>query len=188
MMTNTPAKTETRPASRPVIALDDAGAVPFDPYHRWLGISPKFQPANHYRLLGIQMFEHDPEVIENAADQRMAYVRTFQMGKHSDLSQKLLNELAAARLCLLDPRRRAAYDERLRPPVAVEPPRPTAPEPDAEPADAELDNFFVQIRQEQSPLADRRRSHKKITALITGGIAFLTSGLIAVAAMAVPPA
>lgn len=25
--------------------------VPFDPYHKWLGIPPKDQPPNHYRLL-----------------------------------------------------------------------------------------------------------------------------------------
>lgn len=34
----------------------------FDPYHRWLGIPPKHQPADHYRLLGIDRFEDDPEV------------------------------------------------------------------------------------------------------------------------------
>ena len=27
--------------------------VEFDPYHRWLGIPPEEQPADHYRLLGI---------------------------------------------------------------------------------------------------------------------------------------
>jgi hypothetical protein len=38
----------------------------FDPYHRWLGIPPKRQPANHYRLLGLELFETDPEVIRDA--------------------------------------------------------------------------------------------------------------------------
>lgn len=42
----------------------------FDPYHKWLGISPKDQPPNHYRLLGIELFEGVPDVIESAADQR----------------------------------------------------------------------------------------------------------------------
>jgi hypothetical protein len=50
----------------------------FDPYHQWLGISPKDQPANHYRLLGVELFEVDHEVIENAADRQMAYLRTFK--------------------------------------------------------------------------------------------------------------
>ncbi len=40
---------------------------PFDPYHKWLGIPAKDQPANHYRLLGLDLFEADAEVIESAA-------------------------------------------------------------------------------------------------------------------------
>jgi hypothetical protein len=43
----------------------------FDPYHKWLGIPPKDQPADHYRLLAIERFEADPEVIETAANVRM---------------------------------------------------------------------------------------------------------------------
>ena len=70
----------------------------FDPYHRWLGISPKDQPPNHYRLLGIDLFESNPDVIEAAADRQMTHVRTYQAGKHSQLSQKLLNEISAARV------------------------------------------------------------------------------------------
>ena len=45
----------------------------FDPYHKWLAIPPEEQPPNHYRLLGVSPFESDPDVIENAADQRMAH-------------------------------------------------------------------------------------------------------------------
>lgn len=86
----------------------------FDPYHRWLGIPPEHQPPDHYRLLGIQVFETQPDVIENAADRQMAYLRTFQMGPHAALSQKLLNQVAAAKVCLLNPEKKAAYDGRLR--------------------------------------------------------------------------
>ncbi|MCH8046291.1 MAG: hypothetical protein IID44_21495, partial [Planctomycetes bacterium] len=42
----------------------------FDPYHSWLGIPPRHQPPNHYRLLGVQAFESDVEVIANAADRQ----------------------------------------------------------------------------------------------------------------------
>ena len=31
----------------------------FDPYHKWLGIPPQDQPPNHYRLLGVELFETD---------------------------------------------------------------------------------------------------------------------------------
>jgi len=86
----------------------------FDPYHKWLGISPEKQPPNLYQLLGVDEFEADPDVIESAADQRMAHVRTFQSGKQGKLSQKLLNEISAARVTLLNPDKRAAYDEKLR--------------------------------------------------------------------------
>jgi len=86
----------------------------FDPYHRWLGISPKDQPPNHYRLLGIDLFESNPDVIADAADRQMAHVRTHQTGKHSKLSQELLNEISAARVCLLNPEKKAEYDKSLR--------------------------------------------------------------------------
>ena len=89
-------------------------AESFDPYHKWLGIAPKDQPPTYYRLLGIDLFESDPDVIVNATDQRMAHVRSFQTGRNSALSQRILNELAAARLCLLDKQKKARYDAKLR--------------------------------------------------------------------------
>lgn len=82
----------------------------FDPYQEWLGIGPHERPPDHYRLLGLQRFESDPHVIQAAADQRMGYVRKFQMGPKSAYTQDLLNELAAAKLCLLDPNTKATYD------------------------------------------------------------------------------
>ena len=33
----------------------------FDAYHRWRGIPPKHQPADWYRLLGLERFEADLE-------------------------------------------------------------------------------------------------------------------------------
>ncbi len=98
----------------------------FDPYHKWLGIPPAEQPPHHYRLLGLALFESDGDVIEIAADQRMALLRSFHTGPHSDLSQKLLNEVAAARLCLLRPDRRQRYDEGLRQRLAQPAAQPTA--------------------------------------------------------------
>lgn len=86
----------------------------FDPYHQWLGIPPKDQPPHHYRLLAIDFLESNAEVISNAADRQMAHIRTFQSGRHSQESQQLLNELAATRICLLDPGKKADYDRRLK--------------------------------------------------------------------------
>ena len=88
-------------------------ASSFDPYHKWLGIPPDEQPPNHYRLLGIRDLEADPDVIQAAADQRMAHLRTYQTGRYADWSQRLLNEVAAAKICLLSPAKKAAYDQQL---------------------------------------------------------------------------
>src|SRR5262249_10266317 len=86
----------------------------FDPYHKWLGIPPKDQPPHHYRLLGLDLFEADPDVIEHAADQRMRHIRTMATGKHTARSQQILNEIAAARVCLLNPQQKGDYDARLQ--------------------------------------------------------------------------
>ena len=52
----------------------------FDPYYKWLGIPPNEQPPHHYRLLGLQLFERDVEVIEAAANRQMAYVQQRASG------------------------------------------------------------------------------------------------------------
>ena len=86
----------------------------FDPYHKWLGIPPAEQPAHHYRLLGIQEFESDADVIEMAAEQRTVFLRTFQTGPNSELAERLLNEISTARVCLLDEKSKARYDQQLK--------------------------------------------------------------------------
>ncbi len=86
----------------------------FDPYYVWLGIGAEEQPANHYRLLGIRPFEPNADVIDNAADRQTAHLRTLQSGQQGKHTQRLLNEVAAARLCLLKPESKAAYDQKLR--------------------------------------------------------------------------
>ena len=89
-------------------------ATELDPYYEWLGIPPAEQPADHYRLLGVALFESNLNAISNASDARMGYVRTFQAGPRGKESQQLLNELSAARGCLLNPDRRSEYDTELR--------------------------------------------------------------------------
>ena len=84
------------------------------PYWKWPGIPPEQQPPDHYVLLGIAPFEADRDVIENAAVRQMSHVRTFQGGQHAAISQQLLNELSAVRLCLLDEEQKQVYDEQLQ--------------------------------------------------------------------------
>ena len=112
--------------------------TPFDPYYKWLSIPPAEQPANHYRLLGVNLFEPDPDVIQSAADQRMTHLRSFQIGEHSELSQRLLNELAAAKICLLRHETRATYDAGLRARLALATPRQLFPLVQAAPPPAPI--------------------------------------------------
>ncbi|MDZ7620613.1 MAG: SUMF1/EgtB/PvdO family nonheme iron enzyme [Patescibacteria group bacterium] len=99
----------------------------FDPYYEWLGIPPAEQPPHHYRLLGLGPFEENADVIANASDRQMGHLRGFAAGKHSHFSQKLLNEVAAARVCLLNADKKAEYDALLRQQLAVPmPPIPRA--------------------------------------------------------------
>ncbi|MBP86957.1 MAG: hypothetical protein CMJ64_09600 [Planctomycetaceae bacterium] len=85
----------------------------FDPYHKWLGIPPRDQPANHYRLLGLNLFESDGEVIKLAADRQIGYVAGIQPDDHTDAADRLLIQLGEARDCLLDPEKKKLYDEGL---------------------------------------------------------------------------
>ena len=120
---NNMANASSKPAKQPA----------FDPYHRWLGIPPKDQPPNHYRLLGTDLFESDLEVIRDAVQQRMAHVKTYELGSDRDISQRILNELGAAKAVLLDPARKAAYDARLRQQLQAKAPQPT-PHPSSAPS------------------------------------------------------
>ena len=130
----------------------------FDPYHEWLGIPASEQPPNHYRLLGIPQLEESPAVIENAANQRMAHLRTFQTGKHVAESQRLLNEVAAARVCLLNVEKKTAYDRSLRPrlPASSEPAGDSA----ADAIDAELAAVFARSMPSTSRIAAKGRRKK----------------------------
>lgn len=143
----------------------------FDPYYMWLGIPPTEQPPSHYRLLGISELEANDQVIQNAADQRMAHLRTVQAGEHAKEAAQLLNEISLARVILLNPDKKQAYDQDLRArqaaavarplPVARAQPIPTAPAPvvpiPAAPAAAEYPNF----QAADVHVSSHRRDHHK---------------------------
>ena len=85
----------------------------FDPYHRWLGIPPAEQPPNHYRLLGVPLFESDLDVIEAAVERQTVFLRTFQIGPQAELAERILNEIARAQITLLNVDQKLAYDAAL---------------------------------------------------------------------------
>ena len=178
----------------------------FDPYHKWLGIPKAEQPPHHYRLLGIAPFEADPEVIEAAADRQMAYIRQCATGPYTKESQQILNELSAARVCLLNAEKKQAYDSGLKsrlaaaavPPqssTAISRPRvtriPAARRPPLE--EAEEDEYPLIVVQQ--PVAEpglilpRRRGPKKrpagtIPNWFWGGAGLLVLGCIIYAVVA----
>lgn len=107
----------------------------FDPYYKWLGIKPEEQ-KNYYRLLGLNLFESDSDVIENLADQKIAAIRNYQL-KYPKEATIILNQLTKAKVILLDPVKKKEYDLRLQkslsnnhsipvsePPVMARPPKP----------------------------------------------------------------
>lgn len=140
----------------------------FDPYHKWLGILPKDQPPHHYRLLGLEPFEEDLQVIEAAADRQLGFLRKFQSGEHAVDCQKLLNEVSRARLCLLKPATKANYDEKLREQLEG----PAAPTIEFVP----LLETSGAGRKSRGPGVGAWVSVAVILLLLVGGVAYLFSG------------
>ncbi len=86
----------------------------FDPYVEWLGIAQEDQPPNYYRLLGIELFEDDSEVIQTAARRRVALLKEKLPEDRGRWSRRLLREVAAAQGCLTHADRKAAYNCKLK--------------------------------------------------------------------------
>ncbi len=89
------------------------GEQTLDVYRDWLGIKDTNRPLNHYQLLRLKMFEDDVSKIRKHYRKLNAHVRKFATGQYWEESQKLLNELARAMLCLTDQKRKAEYDASL---------------------------------------------------------------------------
>ncbi len=87
---------------------------PFDPYQKWLGKPEAECHASLYALLGLQLFEADEDVIANAADQRIVFVRQQATGANKAVAKQIVGELVAAQRCLLNAATKAQYDAGLR--------------------------------------------------------------------------
>lgn len=138
----------------------------FDPYKKWLGIQPKDQPPNHYRLLSLDNFESDLDVIEGAADRQMGFIRQYQSGEHAVFAAKILNEIATARLCLLKPTSKAEYDAKLKKQLAAS--------ETTEEKFVPFDNDPEVAAMMKAPKLERKRKRKKSksppAAWIAGGV------------------
>jgi hypothetical protein len=164
-------------------------AEKFDPYHKWLGIPPEEQPPHHYRLLGIGLFESDPDVIEGAADRQMSHVQTHKTGPNSAASQKLLNELSAAKLCLLNAKKKAAYDEDLKAKLAAAAPVVPVAQAIAEDEESLAAGLMPGVVAVDGPTPGRTsfsvqqaRQRKQRNAMIVAGLGVAVVAIVAVGA------
>ncbi len=85
-----------------------------DPYYLWLGIPPDAQPPDHYRLLGLERFETNRQVIQHAAQRQRLFLQSQLTGKYADAARTLLDEVTAAEHCLLSSGMKANYDAQLQ--------------------------------------------------------------------------
>ena len=107
---------------------------------KWLGIPAEEQPANHYRLLGLELFESDRATIDGAAKRLMGFLQKQLSGPDQAAIRKLLDRISDARRCLLLTDRKTAYDQRLRESLeAMEADETDEPTAVAEPIDEAFD-------------------------------------------------
>ena len=85
-------------------------AKEIDVYREWLGITETTRPLNYYQLLRLKPFDDDTSKIRANYRKMNEHVRRYATGEFADASQRLLNELAKAMLCLTDLQRKREYD------------------------------------------------------------------------------
>ncbi|MCS7238965.1 MAG: trypsin-like peptidase domain-containing protein [Thermoguttaceae bacterium] len=100
----------------------------FDPLLNWLGIPPDRRPVDYYSLLGLRRFEDDKLLILQAVQVRQLAIQPHLRGPHAKEAEEILAILAQAQSCLLDPKRKAAYDEQLRQRMAGGPTKEGVPD------------------------------------------------------------
>ena len=137
----------------------------FDPYAKWLKIPAEEQPADHYRLLGLKRFEESKERIEDAVAKRAEFLQALSMGEYVADAQRILNEVARARISLVNPDKKAKYDAALREQIAKleaaanDSQAESKPIPMAVPIQVEVDNETA-LHDLQMALQERERDAK----------------------------
>ena len=81
-----------------------------DPYLLWLGIRDPQRPPNHYQLLGIDVYERNPDTISSAAQRRLARVNSLGKEEYPELAARLTGEIQTAASCLLLESTREQYE------------------------------------------------------------------------------
>src|SRR5947208_632040 len=87
-----------------------------DLYWEWLKVPRERRPPTYFDLLGIGPNEENAAVIEKAAHDQVLRVKDRLDGPRAAEGAKLLQEIAQAKVTLLDPAQRAAYKASLSKP------------------------------------------------------------------------
>jgi len=103
-----------------------------DFYTKWLDVPPGPRPPDYYTLLGIELFCDDLDAIEQAT--RRQLTRLDSVALHPDRKtreavQNMMNEVARARVDLVNPNRRPDYDRQLAQQLGVVAPGEPEPQP-----------------------------------------------------------
>ncbi len=100
-----------------------------DLYTELLGIPPGPRPPNHYAILGLPLFEPDPNVVHEAVLRQTAELKRYALHRDPDRIrrvQEMLNEVNGAGVILQDPKTKGPYDEELAQKLGIGPPVPEA--------------------------------------------------------------
>jgi len=87
---------------------------PFNAYHEWLGLPSDATSPTYYQILGLAELESDAGKIAQAGDRALTRVRGFRPGQHAKEWSRLLDEINAAKSCLLDAVVKKEYDRCLK--------------------------------------------------------------------------
>ena len=107
-----------------------------DFYTEWLGIPRGTRPPDHYTLLGLNRFCRDIDKIENSVRDRLDLLDEYGIHPNietRDRASDMMNEIARARVDLVDTKRRDEYEQGLAERLGLSTRRkPARPEPVSE--------------------------------------------------------
>jgi hypothetical protein len=103
-----------------------------DLYQEWLGVEPGRRPPDHYALLLLPRFRDDMDAVESGARRQMDRLDKYALHPDRELRdavQRMMNEVARARVCLVNPARKKEYDKSLAAQLGLSPPAEQPVEP-----------------------------------------------------------
>ena len=85
----------------------------FNPYRAWLGVVSQAARPTHYELLGLSPSRCDAQSVAEGFRRQMGRLNPHLSGEHAATAQRIAGELANARVVLLTPTTKRAYDSEL---------------------------------------------------------------------------